>query len=130
MPDLSKIQSIAREEVPEEFQRGISMANKAGETGLNTTFVSDFPLDGSPMFPHQANGGSLRLILTSMDIVIFILCSRVGLLRVRIVHNPINNCFERQARDRITIILFLQVWLIEVSGKGYAGDANQDGLRI
>lgn len=67
MPDLSKIQSIAREEVPEEFQRGISMANKAGETGLNTTFVSDFPLDGSPMFPHQANGGGIAALDFDLD---------------------------------------------------------------
>jgi len=67
LPDLSIIQNKPEMDVSSDYQRGIKMQDVAAERGLLTSFVSDFPLDGRPMFPHQANGGGIAAFDYDLD---------------------------------------------------------------
>ena len=129
LPDLSLIQSIASRETLDEERSGIKLINTAESRGLNTSFVSGFPLEGEPMFPHQANGGGIAAFDYDLDgkCDLYFVQSG-GSPRERSGSQP--NQLYRSIGDGGCMDLSE---LADVADRGFgqgvcAGDLNQDGL--
>ncbi len=129
VPDLSTVEKILQPEVPSEYQRGIKLVNTAVERGLTTSFVSGFPLDGEPMFPHQANGGGIAAFDYDMD-------GRCDLYFVQSGGSPtvVNSSQPNQLYRSIELGGYQDLSAFaDVQDRGFGqgvcvGDVNQDGL--
>lgn len=129
VPDLSTVEQIAKLEVSSGGQLGIKLENIAGERGLDTSFVSGFPLDGDPMFPHQANGGGIAALDYDLD-------GRCDLYFVQSGGLPtvVNSSEPNQLFRAVELGKYQDLSeCADVQDRGFgqgvcAGDVNQDGL--
>ena len=129
LPDLSTMQRVTETEIPLDYQFGIKMVDVAESKGLKTSFVSDFPLDGSPMFPHQANGGGIAAFDYDLDGNCDLYFVQSGGSPKKSLSSTPNQLYR--AIDDASFIDFSN--LAGVADRGFgqgvcAGDVNQDGF--
>ena len=66
-PELSALSKKRRVEFDREKSADFEFKNVAVSVGLDTTFVSGFPLDGRPYAIHEVNGGGLAAFDYDLD---------------------------------------------------------------
>jgi tetratricopeptide (TPR) repeat protein len=129
MPDLSTIQSVSKANLPDDYQQGLKLEDTAPERGLITSFVSDFPLDGRPMFPHQANGGGIAAFDYDRDGRCDLYFVQSGGTPTQLGTSQPNQLFREVDAGRYIDISEFSAADDRGFGQGVcAGDVNQDGF--